>query len=287
MKFIGKYFAAFIGVISGIIGIFAPLTNVSIKEINHNLFPVVVALAIICIIFVIRDAIVQRRLIQFEGYSRAYKNISLGFSQLHELSRPGIGLVTQKDILKKMEGLCSSLADGFKLITGYSEISVCIKIMAEDANDRIHLFTFCRDNRNQILRPTGEAEEKKHYLNENTDFELIKQKLRDPNGDFFLSNNLCWKREYINSRLPDDWHTMSSINRLYKRIFDWPLKYKSTIVVPILPLDATNRGYAQLVGFVCIDGPKPFLFKKRYDVDILRGVADGIFNTVQPIARVH
>ncbi len=63
------------------------------------------------------------------------------------------------------------------------------------------------------------------------------------------------------------------------RNWKWPLPYKSTIVVPICPIEENTL--AGLVGFLCVDSTRNLAFKKDYDVELLLGIAEGIYNTVR------
>ncbi len=66
----------------------------------------------------------------------------------------------------------------------------------------------------------------------------------------------------------------------FRRIFRWPLHYKSTIVVPIVPLTADEQDTDALRGFLCIDSPSNMIFQHKYDVEILRGVSEGLYRKI-------
>ena len=63
----------------------------------------------------------------------------------------------------------------------------------------------------------------------------------------------------------------------------WHLKYRSTLVVPIVPLLADEQSKDKIRGFLCIDSPKEGRFKGGIDTNILRGVSDGLFNQIDTL----
>ena len=72
----------------------------------------------------------------------------------------------------------------------------------------------------------------------------------------------------------------------YARKWNWPLWYKSTLIVPIVPLIANDQSQEAIRGFLCADSRSEGIFNKYYDVDILKGVADGIYNQIDLIHQL-
>lgn len=58
------------------------------------------------------------------------------------------------------------------------------------------------------------------------------------------------------------------------RDWRWPLPYKSTISVPICGLHEDESD--SIIGFLCIDSPNRGAFRKDFDFELLKGLADGI-----------
>lgn len=78
---------------------------------------------------------------------------------------------------------------------------------------------------------------------------------------------------------------LSILENVMRRKF-WPLKYRSTLVVPIVPLLADEQSQDKIRGFLCIDSPREGRFNKTVDVDILRGVSDGLFNQIDKLYQL-
>ena len=64
------------------------------------------------------------------------------------------------------------------------------------------------------------------------------------------------------------------------------MPYKSTLIVPIVPLIANEQSLDAIRGFLCADSPNEGIFNKYYDVEIMKGVADGIYNQIDFIQQL-
>lgn len=64
---------------------------------------------------------------------------------------------------------------------------------------------------------------------------------------------------------------------------NWPLKYRSTLVVPIVPLMADEQSQDMLRGFLCIDSQKENIFNETVDVSILKGISDGLYSQIDKL----
>ena len=99
-----------------------------------------------------------------------------------------------------------------------------------------------------------------------------------------MSNQLPFLFDYKNSSLElyDDYADEKAFFpfKVFLRYWRWPLPYKSSIVVPICPGISTERSKETLLGFLCVDSPRLFAFKREFDVDIMNGVADGLYNVI-------
>jgi hypothetical protein len=108
----------------------------------------------------------------------------------------------------------------------------------------------------------------------------------DPDKRYFLGNNLPSDGSYKNSSIEsshkyypgEDDTRLEKIFKYLNRRRNWPLKYKSTLVVPIYPLvRESNEDNTQPIGFLCVDSRSRRTFNRGYDLDIMRGVADGLY----------
>jgi hypothetical protein len=140
-------------------------------------------------------------------------------------------------------------------------------------------------------RKSGKSDKTKHWLNENSDFEFIYSNFDNDNIDttFYFRTKLPIKRDYKNSRLcKQTWPPkikLSLLNNVIRRKY-WPLPYRSTIVVPIVPLVANKQNQKAIRGFLCIDSPENIAFNKDVDVEILKGISDGLYNKIDKLHEI-
>lgn len=224
-------------------------------------------------------------------YADMYSEINIGFSHLHQLRRIDDSKPDEEkvNLIKVgLTNLCDRVSNAFVRIYG-SNIGVCIKIIVND-NDRPRCETLIRDNLSQTKgRKTGE-EETKHWIDGNSDFEFIYKNFEDDNVDtsFYHQQHLPNCMDYKNTRLQSNWvpktHWFYPMKFARKR--NWPLNYKSTLVVPIVPLIANSQSQSAIRGFLCVDSPHEGIFNKKYDVDIMKGLADGIYNQIDIVYNI-
>lgn len=216
-------------------------------------------------------------------YADIYSDINTGFSFLHSINRqqeqqPEI-------IIQNLSNLCDSLADAFSKIYG-ERIGVCIKFLKKNEHQqRVSVLTLVRDNYSKtIQRKTGTNDKTEHWLDANSDFEFIYSNFDNDNIDtsYFHEAHLPICKDYKNTRLQNNWlphKCFPLFENMIRRIY-WPLKYRSTLVVPIVPLLADEQSKDKIRGFLCIDSPKEGRFKGNIDINILRGVSDGLYNQI-------
>lgn len=210
--------------------------------------------------------------------------LNQGFSHIHDATRE---VPPNPDrILQACRHLCGSVATAFTVLTA-TPCAVSIELIEAnqvDGKKRLSVVTMCRDEQSSGLRDYPDAPGIQHWLDENSDFSSILQNISTPRGRFFISNRLPFLAGYQNtsfakyggnpplSRIP--------LWRHIHRLWRWPLPYKSAMVSPICPGLASKRAADNLVGFLCVDSPRLFVFKEQFDTEILMGVADGIFAAV-------
>lgn len=206
-------------------------------------------------------------------YAQALAYVSDGFSEVHNLGRQQA--VSIEAVKRACERLCDSLAKTFSLITG-TKCNASIKILIEDVDENNHsklrAVTFSRST-DMMRNPKRNFI--KHWLDQNTDFLMIFDSIDKPARANFFSNSLPIRFGYNNTSFkmyrgdPPD-------NNLVLRYWRWPLPYKSTIVVPICP--SSEQSKKTLIGFLCVDSERVGAFSPSYDITLLSGVADGIYN---------
>jgi len=211
-------------------------------------------------------------------YAQTIEVVSEGFGEIHKLHRQASDI---RNTIAACERLCNSTAEAFSLITG-TKCNTSIKILTEDVdeagNTKLKAITFAR-NRDRGRNPKPNPV--RHWVDRNTDFMTILEKIDTPKGELFFSNLLVFRFGYQNTSFmvygePPD-------NNWVLRYWRWPLPYKSTIVVPICP--CAEPASSNLVGFFCVDSSNVGAFKKDFDVPLIQGIADGVFNTINEVHK--
>lgn len=186
-----------------------------------------------------------------------------------------------------MNKLCTSISDLFSRINGH-HIGVCIKFLtySNKFKNRPKVLTLVRDKKSQIKRKSLNKDKTDHWLDENSDFDFIYANFDDDNIEtsYYYKTLLPFRKNYKNTRLKK-WppKTRNIIFNLIERFRKWPLKYKSTLVVPIVPLEANEQEKSALRGFLCIDSPRNIAFNKNIDTDILKFISDGLYNVIDKL----
>lgn len=219
-------------------------------------------------------------------YGEALNTITSGFANIHDLNRYTNEQLVSKIIEQGLKDLCTNISFALTVIAGY-KVSCCIKIMVPSENGNFALRTLCRDTHDGAIRFKPDYK-KEHFLNDNTDFKTLLNDLQSGKARYFMSNKLNWLKDYHNSSFgPYGGRPEWTGNFIYdffltiKRTFWWPLPYKSTIIVPIIPVNYNPND--EILGFLCVDSPNMFVFKRYYDVDLLVGLADGMYNSINKL----
>ena len=150
-----------------------------------------------------------------------------------------------------LASLCNATSTIFSEIHG-TNIGVCIKLMTEVSKEAV-IVTHVRDRYSMKNgRKTGKNEKVKHYLKDNSDFLYIYEELDQSNSGviYYYSKDVATDPNYKNSSLHNwkqptlGWPIVNNLIRKHK----WPLPYRSTIVIPIIPLNSNNQNVANLKG---------------------------------------
>lgn len=208
-------------------------------------------------------------------YARVLENVNKAFTTVHYLDMVNESVAK---INNEMMVFCSNCAFAFSFITG-SKCAVAVKIITMIENDGT------KDFATQTLFRDGESNAKRkqtndgtvHWISQNTDFSVIMEHFRDPARRHFLSNRLPFIDFYQNTSFKDYGNPQTSDVRFFNKLVrnrTWPLPYKSTLVVPICPMNSKLK--TDIIGFLCVDSSDRGVFKKRFDLDLLIGIADGM-----------
>lgn len=285
MRTIWDYFIMLLGTLGSLASIIT--LSVFFNQLSTEGWIAVLFMGVICLYFVIYNFWLLTRYRKKTRYADAYGDINIGFSHLHRLRR--IENITIDQILPELEKLCDEVSHAFSRV--YSgKIGVCIKFIVND-NGRPRCETLVRDSySNAQSRKSGTQDTTKHWIDANSDFEFIYSNFDNDNVDtsYYLEHHLPTCRDYKNTRLKVGWKPKSFAlwPEKYARKWNWPLPYKSTLIVPIVPLIANDQSQEAIRGFLCADSPKEGDFNKYYDVDIMKGVADGIYNQIDLIHQL-
>lgn len=286
MRTLWDYIIMLIGTIGGFASIVTLLTL--FNELTTEGWIAVLFMGVISIYFIIYNCWLISIYRKKSKYADMYSEINIGFSHLHQLRR--IQDIEIKQITKELTTLCNCVSNAFVRLYG-SNIGVCIKFIVNDKG-RPRCETLTRDELSQtISRKTGENDKIPHWIDGNSDFEFIYSNLEDDSVDtsFYLEKHLPNCMDYKNTRLKQGWvpktHWFYPQKLARKR--NWPLRYKSTLVVPIVPLMANSQSQEAIRGFLCVDSSHEGIFNKDYDVDIMKGIADGIYNQIDLIYRLN
>lgn len=217
------------------------------------------------------------------GYAEALQHLHLPYHFCLSSVLNTQGTQTESEIRSVGEKICNQLASAFSIITG-TVCSVCIKIidqMPEDItkeNPNLSVSTWCRDDTSTTERHY--KTEITNWLNRNTDFIRIFRNLDSPQKRIFFCNNLPWLPSYINTSFEIHGEPKNSIipGGIARMIWGWPLLYRSTIVAAIYPIKPLPED--RLAGYLCVDSPLPWVFRKRFDGKIMNSIAAGLYPLV-------
>lgn len=182
-----------------------------------------------------------------------------------------------QQVTNSLASICEALSTVFSEIHG-KRIGVCIKLLTEVKKNAV-INTHVRDRYSQTHgRKTGKYESTKHLLEENSDFCSLYEQIESNIGGTvaYYNEDVAIDPNYSNTSL-NNWKQPTwgwPIINNYLRKRRWPLPYRSTIVIPIIPLDSNNQYIENLRGFLCLDSPSPKGFNADIDIEILRGTAD-------------
>ena len=166
----------------------------------------------------------------------------------------------------------TEVARAFTLITG-SPCRACLKevhypqhtaiSISADTLRELRVSTLCRDGAGG---PPSPADERDHFVSDNTDFEVLFMKRWKHR--WFVSNDLTQETNYKNSSWSDD----------------RPHDYAATCVWPVQKTDDTEAGVHDTLGFLCIDTLDVDVFDERFDFHVGAAVADSFYPLLKLMA---
>lgn len=266
-------FAAYIGVLSGIVTIVtAGLGNIAqpYAQAIYGWCLIFIVLSLIVFIY-IRERGAQYYLSEYIFYSHYMNHIVRDFVADDAVAAP-------KELLIK---ILSAVAESFSVSSG-RKCHASIKIYNKK-NNEIKYYAY--DNSYQIKNG-----EKDSYPA--SDFQSIVSILNVDNPRYYLSNNIVrdfYQRKYMHPLLkdfkPEYQHHFSGLENTFCVPKNWPLPFRSTLVVPIRFVPETNSLDDYIYyGFLCVDSVSRNLFDKRYHPEMAAAAADLIYIVMKYMA---
>jgi hypothetical protein len=282
-KTLGDYIVLILSIIGSLSSIIAFGIYISPHLDNQGLAGVIF-LGVISLFFIGYSFYLISKYRKKIRYADIFEEINVGFSELHSIDRqddPSIELIIQK-----LGFLCDNLANAFSSING-EKVAVCIKFLTFNGKRPI-VTTLVRDRYAKSKnRKTGTADNTKHFIELNSDFQFIWDNFDNENIEtsYYHERHLPTCKDYKNTRLNSDWKGKIKFPILdnFIRRKQWPLPYRSTLVVPVVPLLADEQNQKAIRGFLCLDSSKEGKFNPQIDVDILKGISDGLYNKIDKL----
>ena len=234
----------------------------------------------------------RSRLKRKARYADAISRLNRGFQEIHHLARrqkQQAGTISEDTIVRHVTELCNRLTEIFTDVTR-GTCSVCVKVLRSDSETgALDVETLCRnsdaDNRRLMADRESESKGIVHTISDNTAFSQAMASVDRASTRGFMSNALPLLELYKNT----SFEVYGKPQGFLSRILNWPLPYKSTIVVPIVPShpEETEKK-SKVLGFLCVDCEKMGfgVFRSDVDYDIMIGVADGMYNTLSEFKHV-
>ncbi|MFZ2205497.1 MAG: hypothetical protein WAV23_02820 [Minisyncoccia bacterium] len=198
-------------------------------------------------------------------YGDAIIFLKEAFSWVHWLRK--LDEIPDDKFIATMAFMCHQLKLIYDKKTN-SKCSVSIKVAIETViTANTEVVNLCRD-KNSLHRDTKTYQNTQHLIFANTCFNNILS---------HLTKNKKSKLYYINNDIPSSKDYENTSKECY---IDGILPYKSELVVPIIPLHIEQDKVYNLLGFLCVDCSEKSMFDEKYDLAILQGVADGIYDII-------
>lgn len=207
-------------------------------------------------------------------YGDAIIHLKYAFSYVHHLRKTSN--VTDKEIGEAMLVVCDSIKTIFDSKTK-SPCAVSIKLPLSGAISTSSetqtqftevIRTICRDTASQS-RNTETQKAIRHTIVGNTPYLkiLLLAGSSSNSRPFFYSNH-----DIRNSRDYESTSRAGYTNQC--------LPYNSQLVIPIMPIMPTESEQNKIAGFLVIDSNSNYTFGDKYDIGILEGVADGLYDVI-------
>jgi hypothetical protein len=216
-------------------------------------------------------------------YGEAIGTLAEGFARIHyhrKNKNPNA-----QNIVDTLVFICTCIKRIFESKTGW-KCSVSIKVLtsnvliSDEIKPEAEVITLCRDE-DSISRANGKKVI--HNIFNNSCFSYILDNIAKPKGKFYINNNLPADKTYRNTSFEVYGEVSDKFETENERTKNWTLPYMSEIVVPITPMIELNRQKNEMIGYLCVDCSPKNAFNTVYDIPMIRGVADGIYDILEAI----
>lgn len=252
------------------------------KDLNEPGKYGVIFLGTIALYFLISNIYIISKYKGRTGYANAFADLNLALTHIYTIDR--CENQNAKNITDELKQTCTHISNSFSFIKGY-HVGVCVKLMASaDNSNDAEVITLCRDEKSEKKRPIDKGRRIGHKILENTDFKFINEHISDE-GCCYINNGIPFTVTYKNTRFSGQELIFNEnfFIKWFARLFLWPLSYKSTLVLPIVPLSINEREANKLRGFLCIDSSHLNSFNKSADFEILQGMSDALYNKIDEL----
>jgi hypothetical protein len=195
-------------------------------------------------------------------YGEAILHLRDAFSAVHALRRKG-GIDDQA-LSVILLVFCSNLKTIFDKKTSHF-CNVSIKVSTKDNITKGGSVVNISRNVEAQDRDTEKYQKTRHTILGNTAFQHVLIKiLANENKLFYINNDIKQAKDYLNTS---------------KSVYKNGLPYSSELVYPIVPHYENGQvRHDECLGFICIDCDTANVFDEIYDVGIVSGVADGLYD---------
>ena len=172
-----------------------------------------------------------------------------------------------EEFIKSMILFCDNLKEIYdKIIKSNTSVSIKVPIRDTDVQEQTILMNLTRDTKH-FSRDTEKYKSIKHTIIGNTPFTYcLNNVINNASNKAYINNNVNETENYNNTSI-----------ECYS---DGKLPYNSELVFPIVPIINESKKNFICHGFICIDTIKIDAFKSKYDIAIIEGVADGIYDLI-------
>ena len=199
-------------------------------------------------------------------YGEAIILLSNAFSKVHNYRKQKEK--TDEDFTRTMKYLCDNVKDLFVKKNG-CKCSVSIKVpVSGELVEGASVMNLVRDSENTRKRDSANYSAVDHTIIGNTAFRKSLNKVlrNNSNGFAYVNNNISKTTDYDNTS-----------TEVYE---NGKLPYESEIVVPIIPKEIDENRIYNALGFLCVDCESANKFDSKYDIALVEGVADGIYDVL-------